>query len=320
MPVIGQGNYGCVFKPHLKCKGHKTIKNGVGKIFSDEDEFKSEVSKNKILEKLDPNHEFSIQTLDLCTIDYFRTVDKVDDCDILNKQRGEYSQLIYKYGGKNLKSYMEKKGSVTGFIKLLKLFRPILIGIQRMVKHHYVHQDIKPHNILYDGKQLYLIDYGILKENKNIFIKSNTYILEYDYPYYPPEYKIWLYHSSNGVDSIYNKIYKNFRFTFYIGGRRLDLLNFIEDKFTLNLKESVSSVVYNKIKVDVPEKMDLYSLGIVLSELYFWSGWHEKKYTKKSVNSVLQLKVIKLIKGLLHFDVSKRFTIDEALNYYDSIF
>lgn len=322
MPLIGEGNYGCVFSPPLECNSKRKYKGAVGKVFSSFPEYESESKISNIIANLDPNNEFSLPLLDGCKVNSFKNSDGVDKCvllsnDTIKHNHTSYSQLIYKNGGRSLKQLLSIKGSVPKLKKIMKAMRPIFVGVKKLSDVGYVHQDIKPHNILYDNNRLYLIDYGILSHAKNIYHKKNRYILSYDYPYYPPEYK--LYTGKGDLNELYIRVSRNFNFGFEIAGRNVDLLEVIKS-LGIDMKEGLTNILSKKTSCFVPGKVDIYSLGIVILELFIWSGLHIKTYKRNSPNKQFQERMISLLRGMIEFDVSKRYNIDEAITAFDNLF
>ena len=58
MPLIGQGSYGCIFFPKLKCNNNNNKNtNSVGKIFKNIDAMKIEKNISEKIQKIDPNNE-----------------------------------------------------------------------------------------------------------------------------------------------------------------------------------------------------------------------------------------------------------------------
>lgn len=325
MPVIGEGNYGCVFRPHVQCDGKKPKYNhAVGKVFVDQAYHDFEYQVNiDVIKKIDPDSSFTLPLYDACDIVQFQKKNAAADCTLIDKGKVQrYHQLIYKDGGHSLKEILRAKGSVTKLRSLVSKMRPILIGLHAIQKHGYVHQDIKPHNIMYDGKKLYIIDFGIMMKARNVYSPENMHVLKYDYPYYPPEYKLYALRQSN-LSTFIAKVHSNFSFIFEIGGVQYhDLLNIINNDIGVVVKTELADAFIKRRKTDTrfsTEKIDLYSLGIVLLEMYLWSGLQNIQYKRDSKNKRFKDSLRQLIEGMIHFDVEKRFNTTEAIKAYDSI-
>lgn len=320
MPLIGQGNYGCVFKPHVSCKNKaKTFKDSIGKVFLDESEFQSEKIIQDMIKKIDPYNNFTVPLYDVCDVKYFKKTDKVEGCDLIEQVNldNEYPQLIYKYGGKSLKDIIKEKGSIKKFMDIFIKLRPLLFGLEKLNEANLIHQDIKPPNILYDKNKVYLIDFGILTESNKVYTSENNYVLKYDYPYYPPEYK--LYSHIGTFDKYYLKVLKNFNFDFYIGKTHVNLLEIIKNNIGINIKNDLQNAIKRKNKIFDSSKIDLYSLGIVILELYIWSSLYNKVYKTNNFNKKLQDNLIEFIKGLIRFNSIERFNVENAIIMFDKI-
>lgn len=327
MPLIGEGNYGCVFRPSIKCKNKintptilKSNKK-VGKIFIDELEFNNEKKLHKIISKIDPDNNFTIPLYDDCTNAIFKNSNGANKCNLINTKINEnYYQLIYGYGGISLKELLKIPGSPEKFLILLSKFKPILNGLKKLHNAKYVHQDIKPPNILFDTHKLYLIDFGIMTHTNHIYTENNMYVLKYDYPYYPPEYKLYVY-KNNTFNTFYKKFLANFDFIFSIGGQHVDLLYYIS-KLGINMQEDLQKLYkkrYDKSSYST-EKIDIYSLGIVLLQLFIWSGMFKLNYLNiKDQKDQFTLEIIDFIKGMLEFDINKRFDFNELISNYNRI-
>lgn len=321
MPLIGEGSYGCIFRPYVNCKiKTKRIKSGVGKIFIDNIDFQNEKSIQEKIDLLDPKYEFTVPLYTSCDTNKFIKNDQAEKCTLLdNSINNSHKQLIYKYGGKDFKSILKLKGNINKFMDIFIKLRPILLGIKKLYENNYVHQDIKPANILFDGKKISLIDFGIVTHCNKIYTQENTYVLKYNYPYYPPEYKLFI-HKGN-FNSFYSKTMNNFKFDFLIGGRYIDLVYIIRNIININIKEELNNIYNstNKNNIFEPNKIDLYSVGIVILELYIWSNLYNKTFSKNSINEQLQIKLTLLIKSMIRFDSRLRENILTIINIYDDI-
>lgn len=324
MPLIGEGNYGCVFRPYVKC-GKEKFPKAVGKVFVDatENNYEHEIY-DKVVKEIDPNFTFTLPLYKACDVITFRKSNAADACSLIDKSKLQrYPQLIYKDGGHSLKDVMKQKGTITKFKRIMTKLRPILVGIDAIIQHGYVHQDIKPHNIMFDGDRLYLIDFGITKPKEQVFRMDNMHVLKYDYPYYPPEYKVYALRNMS-INHFVSKVYANFDFTFNIGGEHvsnvLEIIKSVIGIETRNeLQKSFSKIRRGPKAVFRTDKIDLYSLGIVILELFIWSGLHTRQYKRKNKNTTFKDQTIELIRGLTHFDVEARFTCQQAIESYDKI-
>ena len=262
--LIGEGTYGKVYRPHIPCK-NKTFKNNVvGKVFADKDDYDNEVEIAKLIKNLNVKNEFSIPFY--------------DNCD-------ENMEIIYKNGGQDLYDYMINHNNHDKFYDILYKMRYICNGIQILIKNGLVHQDIKLENIVYNGEDLYLIDYGLMTQRSIVYnIKA---FLTYDYIAFPPEYKRHEY----GID--FNiKFLKNFN-----GG---SMLTFIQT-FYIDYKKDLLTLMD---KPSYPtNKIDIYSLGMVICSLYKW-------YNHRDVN------IEELICGMICFNPNKRWTINKVIKWF----
>lgn len=308
MPFLASGSYGCIYKPHLKCTGNskKISSETVGKIFEEEAQFLEEKKLSAWIQKIDPKHEFTLPYLGHCDAEIKKKdalacehIDVVDELD-------SYKQIIHKYGGKDLLRIMKvKKGSPTIFQQYMKIILPVIIGINKINQQKYAHLDIKPDNILFDGKKMYLIDFGLVKNYKSIYVKKNNYILSHNYPFYPPEFKAYV---NKSLKEFVTSFYANFYYTFTLqGGRKINVgsalstyINYSEDEQRNDLRE----LFKNKRKYS--NKIDTYSIGMLLLLLYIWCD-------------VSDIRCAQLIKNCLSFDPSKRLTIKKIIDNLEHI-
>jgi serine/threonine protein kinase len=321
-PFVGEGTYGCVFKPPVSCKNNqnKTNTTTVGKVFKSEKEFKKEVDINNIVLRIDPKHKFTLPLVDTCKINNFTYKDQVNHCRLIDNPYNSigFSQIIYKDGGENLKMVMNTvKGTPHGFINMLKLMKPVFLGLKQMIAHGYVHQDIKPQNMLYKNNRVYLIDFGLINTSSRIYVEDQRYILKYDYPYYPPEYKLWVY--SNSFTTFYNRVLNNYQFITVVNNKKYNLLNVIQSMGIDIKKELKDAYSLSANRYMQPFKVDIFSLGIVLLELYVWSGIFDKTYVKNSKANEVNNKIRNFICDMIRFDVSKRMDINTLLIKYKKL-
>lgn len=316
-PFLGEGTYGCVFKPPVTCKNKPTTSGVVGKVFKSEKEFKKEVEINEIVKRVDPQRKFTLPMMDTCRTKYFESKDQVGQCKLINNPYDStgFSQIIYKDGGENFKSIMNKiQGSPGAFVKIMKMLKPILQGLVKLQSAGYVHQDIKPQNMLIKNNKAYLIDFGLVNMAQNIYREEQRYILEYNYPYYPPEYKLWVYR--NSFSTFYNKVIRNYQFETIINNKKYNLTQVMQ-RIGIDFKKELKSL-FQKKAMNVG-KIDIFSLGVVILELYVWSGLYEKEFDKNTRAYQVKEALCKLIKSMIRLDVTKRVDPIALLPIYKSL-
>ena len=324
---LGRGTAGCIFRPHLKCVNVNNQKNSVGKVFNDEDDYTNELDMARIMQRIDTKNDFSIPIISSCDgIHYYRHNDEVSKCKLLNLNNppSNYKQIIYKYGGQSLEQVMsngKRTGNITNFCKIFLAFKPILLGIQkfnnRAPSPNVAHLDIKPHNIMLLRSKLYLIDYGLLSAHDEIYQTNRTHILSSDYPWYPPEFKAFVFKNAGDYDKLFKRINDNFVNVEPVVGKAIvTILKMTPKK---DFEAFYNSKVPKKEYIDYANKIDVYSLGIVLLQLYLWSNYHGKQYSRPSKYNTIKGHVIDLLKGMIQFDPRNRMSIEQVINKYSEI-
>ncbi len=322
---LGRGTAGCIFRPHLKCITETNKKNSVGKVFNDEEFYNNELDMARIMQRIDDKNEFSIPIIANCDgLHYYRHNDEVSKCKLLDKNvpLSNYKQIIYKYGGKSLENVISsdtRVPSIKNFCKILLAFEPILEGIKKFNSRdpspNVVHLDIKPHNIMLLRSKLYLIDYGLLSAHQEIYQPSRTNILATDYPWYPPEFKAYIF--KGDYDKLFNRINDNFVNVEPEVGRAITTMLKMNPK--KDFEAFFNSKIPKKQYVNYADKIDVYSLGIVLLQLYIWSNYHKRTYTRHSKYQNVKNRIIELLKGMIQFDPRNRLSINEVLKKYKQI-
>lgn len=269
--VIGEGAYGKVYRPPKSCNRPYDLSKKVGKVFGSMHSYKEELQTMGEVKKINSKSEFSIPMYEACP---------------------EAMQIIYEDGGQDLYDYIKtRKPSEALMTRLLKQMSFVCRGLAKLSSHGYVHQDIKLENIVYNGKKMYLIDFGLMNRASDVY--NHKDVLEYDYMAYPPEYKRYV-----KKEGLLSRFKKNFEGTNLLGHIR----NYYKD-MEKDLKSLASSPSYPT------EKIDVYSLGIVLAYIYRWYN-----RSGKSLQEVEEL-----IRGMVCMDPKKRLTAKQALARLDDI-
>jgi serine/threonine protein kinase len=191
--VIGEGSYGCVHKPSLRCVKKKDSDSNiryneyVSKIMKTSDA-EAELKEFVVIGSYDPANEYHLGTPILCQPELN---DKIIDSEISNckyikasevkSDPNDYKILLMKFGGPDLKnlcnSELNKYLSTKSKMKTDKFWLEVyhlLEGIRFFRDNGIVHNDIKPQNILFDMKngKLAFIDFGLMRSKADI-IKSS---------------------------------------------------------------------------------------------------------------------------------------------------
>lgn len=286
---LGEGSYGCVIKPGIKCR--KNIqKNTVSKFFSNKKAWLYEINNNKIINKI-LKKENIVKLIDYCPKNKKEKI-LIQNCKLINTKKKYLYNIIYEYGGIDLSNLKNIK-----FKKFFFKFDTIFETIKLLSDNNYIHFDVRLPNILYNKNKLKLIDYGLMKNKKEInkFIKK---IKKYKIYYLPPEFNNLnlndLYiHIINYLK--YNKISKNKK------KHMKSIINFLFKNIKNNIKKNTINT----------KKIDVYMIGIVLLELLI-------KNNLDLLDNEYNL-ILNYIKKLIDPDTYKRYDINEAYIAYKKL-
>mgnify|MGYP001214464861 FL=1 len=323
--LLGEGTYGCVFHPPIRCDNEKKRRSGVGKVVQRLEDAIDEIKMGKKLLKIDPKGKYSNLMIGNCTIKK-RNITKKDEDKIICgatstlNDSTSYKQIIYKYKGRDLSS--------TDSISF-KMFNNLIEGIKMFQENNLCHRDIKEQNILDLDKRYVFIDFGLSCKLDEVFSIDNETILFHPYIYYPPEFKIFIimkkllasdetYYES--PERLINDIFEELEIREYfkqyahyksdlksIGvykSRKGDVYNAIYTIVNDTIATNMSAVNTKKYFKKIATKVDIFSLGIVLFLLTNNNdeiSFNEKEHLNK------------IIKQCIHMNVFERCTIDELI-------
>ena len=194
--MIGEGAYGCVHKPSLHCS-HASLHNFnyssyVSKLMTTA-HAQSELAEFIVIGNLDKKNEYHLGKPFLCKPKLDKDAIKaIKPCEHVTLKAVEanpvnYSLLLLKYGGPDLKIFNEKMNNdlwikpngknnrekVDNFwLGIHDLFRGLLF----FKKHGLVHNDLKPQNILFDPitSKFKYIDFGIMRTKLQLKLVSSN--------------------------------------------------------------------------------------------------------------------------------------------------
>ena len=214
--IVGQGSYGCVIKPALKCETRnknitkKDYNNKVSKImfYSDaKDEFK----ELNYISKFDGINKYTVSLPKLCQPELNDNFDKiVKQCKdpptknvhyVFRKNKTLLSQLLLEDGGLDLNAASAAIFNNKNIKDVeLKIFYTSLLnlfdGLIFFNKNKVIHFDIKLINLVYNldtGISKY-IDFGLMKTHEKVIreYKDNTGSYAFSHFNWPPENKFGL--------------------------------------------------------------------------------------------------------------------------------
>ena len=321
---IFEGSYGCAFNPALPCV--KTGKRkGLGKVFNNVFDFKTEEKIQKFINKIDPDHEATVPYYGSCRVDLekIRKADEMNKCNIadeLSISKRSLNQLMFRFGGDDLDKITNSMKQSNKYVDLyfdtlISSLLPILKSIVKIAKYGYVHSDIKPPNMLYNkkGNRLYLIDFGLLQKQRYIIHSDSA--LSFKYLYYPPEFIMihYLRRNVNNPTTLLNYVIENFGFYNY--EVFLDYLDFAEykkklDTFITYITTTPLVTIEKDFQKIYIKKLDVYSLGMSYVELMYITLIDK---TFKVKNKDLYDKFVNnILIDMIHPDPRYRLTPDEA--------
>lgn len=309
---IAEGAYGCVLKPAKECDVKLNKKNTVVKIFRDKEDYTTELNNQDIIEKIFKNNKkIIVNKLSNCkkNIKEYEKLAYINCRDIFNgDDNQEIYQIIYENGGKDLSQHI--KNNVT-FKKIFLNLENVINGLEILQKKNYIHQDIRPPNILLNlkNKESKIIDFGFLIKKKDYYNNFNKFIGASVNHQYPPEAN-----KGNYID--FFEYFKNLILrhqNFFISDKKR------KQQFKIILYYLYQEIrLYKKYKYPKKinlSKFDVYMLGLSLFDLFVTSNLKKKSGLK---NAEFNL-ILNFIKNLLNFNINKRYSIKKTKSEYNKL-
>jgi len=166
--LLNQGAYGCIIRPSIKCSGEKGSNQYITKIQKKKDTSDREVQLGVIIRTLPAFSDYFAPVLNSCDVT-MGTIngDEIKECEFINDTSEKYSTNKIKYVGKYtltdyLLSVFQNKPQRFLF-ELLRTYRHILIGLNKLNQKGIFHFDLKDNNIMVRDKDQapILIDFGL---------------------------------------------------------------------------------------------------------------------------------------------------------------
>ena len=183
--MIGEGVYGCVHRPSLRCKGNKDLKGkkvdytGTLSKLTEVGDMAKEMKQYGTIGKIDKQKKFYTGTPIMCDpekgAEFNRDVDK---CLLKGKtyKTGNVGLIVMKDGGEDLTKFMASLEDLDPeeSREVLNTFwwemTRILQGLHLFIQKGVIHFDLKEDNIVYDShkNRANFIDFGTLVEMKKV--------------------------------------------------------------------------------------------------------------------------------------------------------
>ena len=355
--LIGDGSYGCVYNPPLPCNNSnkktntKKIRkqNYVGKVFTDEDEALEEFTIMKKIQKFDKKGKYTIPVEDKCDVELRdpEVYEQLKKCELFQEEfakrnfESTYVQLVSKYGGISLKDFVRTRRHDYDFYEVCSKLMNVVSGLIFLHQKNICHRDIKEANIVISTtrpKRSFIIDFGLMKSMGEVYTFDELRVLEFDYVYYPPEFRV-ISNYMKLVDDHYDrttmsvKRFKNMLLEDYLANfeNLIDLYDEVLDLTTDDLLDQLSGFVDHLMEAAVLKdlnyltdptdhdsalqkfmykevaKVDVFSFGVILLKLLYRSQNYQKDSRSSSMKDIKEL-----IRKCIHFDVRKRHTMKDV--------
>jgi len=181
---IGEGGFGCVFKPSLQCADKKiSYKNKISKWMLSKNAIE-ELQEYAVIAKADKKSDFYTGKPKKCTIKNGSEMARaIERCELLKTKMknktakqiaAETALLIITDGGDDLEKWVRKiarmddSAAQVQIADFWKESRRLFLGIQTFLKNDLIHHDLKPQNIVYkmDTNRVNYIDFGLMRSAK----------------------------------------------------------------------------------------------------------------------------------------------------------
>ncbi len=356
--LIGLGSYGCVFSPSILCtRKYKNDKTYVSKIYIGDQgvsDAKRELKINKLIKNINNSDKWAGTWIESCDVEPYNILIKhdpdiikcLDRTNVSVRDFDKYSAgLVGYYAGKPInklftKSILTKSKFSSFFLSLMKLIKPLFVGLIDMYNNKIIHNDIKPDNIMVSDGVAKYIDFGLSAKYTETNLLKKRILSEFNggriYPPYPYEY---IYMNSSRVisddqlkeekDNIEHGFYRGFHTRY----KHIHETIFKRNNIDANLIELIDGILRgDRTRIwssMIISKVDTYSIGVLIPNMLlkltktYYNADDDETYDKNKLRNLSKLlesvKVrpfIDLFKQMSEPDHHLRITPDKAYERY----
>ena len=280
---LGEGSYGCTYKPAMKCKGESNREpNSISKLllkFNTADDLKGK----DLLEPIDPTQQFFLFPSRVCQPN-IGSMDPVENnlmkCGkykyrYMNQTLLNSDLILMKNGGEDLVRFKVRPDE---FYPFFRDFSNLLEGLVILNENNFVHFDIKPENIVVkkqaDGSfHFRFIDFGLMTSvadfdsmNTAIFL-NNYFVWPYDVRFLAP-----MFTAASLTDADINEFYRKgpdsySRFIKSILYYDVQKPNFV-NRYNGYKSPTKTAAQALKRRENLLMAVDTYSMGVTMASLY----------------------------------------------------
>jgi serine/threonine protein kinase len=282
-----------------------------------------EMQEYALIERADPGHKFHMEAPVKCTPEKteaaLTAIDKCDDFSRMDVDK--YKLLIMPDGGINLNEYAKKNVSRKEVEHFWIEAQRIFYGVKVMRDARIIHQDFKPHNIVYNlkTKRVNFIDFGFMNEMSTVIEKCMQSQYSDGQAHWSFPYEFRFINRSDYLNALSNhpvlegdKQFKHFvEYVTKPGRTRDEFIAQYRRGITEMFRHDLHPETYETFLKQSIETTDLYSVG--MSFLYILNEFEGKM----DGNLVANLR--ELFGHMITPRLSQRISVNDALNRYESI-
>jgi hypothetical protein len=338
---VGEGSYGCVHNPPLKCKDklYNPDPTKVSKILTKKNA-KGELKEFKLIQAADKKEDFHLGKPGSCFPDNTEINAKaIDQCNRFSSfEIDNYKLLLLKNGGQDLSNIEEKleklKMNNANRRRLENVWLDmsrLIYGSKVLIDNGLVHHDLKQQNIVYNEEtgRVNFIDFGLMTTTKKMLKNANGSRYPFNEHWsFPPDILYYNYIAYKRMTALTGRKkqeyiqneFKKYNIQFEI--IKTDLIDENEDNldflkrttwsyFDLCMSLNNNDDSYREFINKSFETFDNYAIGFSLFSIL--------KKTKALIDKKLYNDLRLLFLSMMNFNVFERPTPSEVVDKYEFI-